>query len=525
MTGTGIDVTIDGAPFWSSGAYSIVEDSTPVAPDDASGGYGQITTTIKDEARVRALSGKRLDLSDGQQGETTGTIRGLGGNGIAATLTADSRLALTAVTRQAQPFVGTLGNAIRYYLGLCGITTGVAIDSSLEAIGVRLLGWNGVVYDQLKRLGPVHRFEMSLVSNNIVFRPVRGRIAENYRNGLVSWTQDETNLAQRVEGYSYTTRSGTELAYPVGGWNEDVTVYTVDAGQTLEIDIPVDASLSTVDQPQCVAFVDRLHTATSIYSVSGKDGIAIQPAQWIAGGGSLKVEIGEDTRSLKVTIVASVETQYAPYRIGVSSGPSDYYSSLRIRGAGVFFEKKLMSLPACLDADRAPQEIGATIDNEFFENEEQLFHALMWSAARFSSARPSIDVSSKGINRRGDSGSARYPTIGDVEARFGAATIGTRYSQLGPTIADWNATLYALVQDSFENQAFGNVGGARVLDNNCWYRIRTATLAPNQITYKAEWDNTIGDVTKAGETIGQWNARWAGKTIGDYNVAPAVPQN
>lgn len=521
MTGTGVDVFVDGKPFWSSGAYSVVEDSTPVDPSDSTGGYGQISTSLRDSKGAKALLGKRLDLTDGQQGETTGVIRGLTGNGLSASVTADSRLALTAVTRQAQPFVGTLGGALRYYLGLCGITAGIVIDDSLEDVPVSLLGWNAVVYDQLKRLGPVHRFEMSLVSNNIVFRPVRGRIAVNYRNTPApQWALDEAGLAQSVEGYSYGTRAGTDLAYPTGGWNDDVTVYVVEAGQSVDIDIPLEASLSAVEQPTCVSFVDRNHSETSVYSVTGNDGIAIQPAQWIAGGGSVSVAIGEDTRSLMVTIKASSETRYAPYRIAVSAGTSDWYSSLRIRGTGVFFTKTKMTLPACLDTDRAPQEVGVTVDNEFFENDEQLFHALMWSAARYSSARQTINVTSKGINRRGESGSARYPTIGDVESEFGSATIGERYAQLGPTIGDWNATLFALVRDDFENQAFGNVSGARVLDDNCWYRIRTATLGPASITYQAEWDNTIDDVTVPGETIGEWNARWAGKTIGEYNLGP-----
>jgi hypothetical protein len=521
VTGTGVDVAVDGKPYWSNGGYSIVEDSTPIDPSDNTGGYGQISTTLYDKDATRAILGKRLDIIDGSQGETTGIVRGLSGNGLSLSVTADSRLALTAVTRQAQPFVGTLGSALRYYLGLCGITAGIVIHDALESIPVKLLGWNAVVYDQFKRLGPVHGFEMSLVSNNIVFRPVRGRVAVNYRDTAPPvWTLDESNLAQSVEGYSYGSRAATDLAYPPGGWTQDVTVYTIDAGQTVELDLPVDASLSAVTQPTCVSFVDRNHRATSVYSVAGNDGIAIQPAQWAAGGGSVKVAIGEDTRSLIVTIKASTDTRYAPYRIAVSAGTSDWYSSLRIRGTGVFITKKKMTLPASLDPDRAPQLVGVTVDNEFFETEESLFHALLWSAARYSSASQKISVTAKGINRRGDSGSARYPTIGDVETKFGAANIGTRFTQLGPTIGDWNTVLYALVRDDFDNQAFGNVNGARVLDKKCWYRIRTATLSPGSINYQAEWDNTIGDATKSGETIGEWNARWAGKTIGDVNMSP-----
>lgn len=520
MPGTGVDIEIGGDPYWSTGTYSITEDSTPVDPADSTGGYGQITFTARQTGETKLLGGKPFTFTDGAQGRTSGVIRGLSGNGFAATLTGDSRLALTAVTRQVQPYVGTLGGALRYYLSLCGITAGIVVDERLEGVRVRLPGWNGIVYDRLKQLGAARGFETTLASTNIIFRPFRGRVAESYRDADVSWTLDETGLAQSVEGYYCNTWAGTKLAYPDGGWSDSVTVYTVEAGQTIELDLPLEASLSSVEQPVCVAFVSRTHESSSVYSVTGSDDLPVQPEQWAAGGGSLRVEIGEDTRSLKVTIRASSETQYAPYRIAVSAGSSDYYSSLRIRGTGVFLKKELLTLPAHTDPDRAQQEVGVTVDNEGFETRDQLYHALLHSAARFGTPRQTINVRSKGINRAGDSGSYVYPTIGDVKAMHPGATIGDLRERLGPTIGDWNAALLASVANDFENQAFGNVGGARVLHDHCWYRIRSATITQGSISYSAERDNTIGDVYRTGETIGEWNARWRGRTIRAVNIAP-----
>jgi hypothetical protein len=204
----------------------------------------------------------------------------------------------------------------------------------------------------------------------------------------------------------------------------------------------------------------------------------------------------------------------------MASGTSNTYSSLRIVGTGVFMEEETMTLPACLDPDLAPDEVGQTVENEFFQTKEQLYHALLWSAARFASARQTINVTTKGINRRGDSGSAVYPTIGDVDALYPSATIDSIYQELGPTIADWNAKLFETVRDDFENQAFGNVAGARVIEGDSWYRIRSATISAGSVQYTAEQDNTIEDVYYTGETIGEWNDRWAGKTIADVNIAP-----
>ena len=70
MTGTGVDAfTGEGAgrrPYWSSGSYTILEDSTPIDPADATGGFGQLTTVLHDDSDARRHGGKRLDLVDGQ---------------------------------------------------------------------------------------------------------------------------------------------------------------------------------------------------------------------------------------------------------------------------------------------------------------------------------------------------------------------------------------------------------------------------------------------------------------------------
>src|SRR5690606_29191636 len=259
----------------------------------------------------------------------------------------------------------------RYYLELCGILTNIVIHPDLEDMPVSLLGWKANVYDQLKKLAVAQGFEMSYVSENVVFRPLRGRIAVDYRDASLGWGMDVTGLAQTAEAYSYTTTSGKKLAYPAGGWDEDVTIYSVDAGQVQEIDIPIEASLSSVDQPVCVSKVDRHHSSSSVYSVTGNDGLPVPPAQWADAGGKLEVSIGEDTRTLKVKITGADDPQYAPYRIAVSSGTSDYYSSLRIVGTGVFYTKELHSLHAHTDKDRAPEEIGVTVDNEFIDSADR----------------------------------------------------------------------------------------------------------------------------------------------------------
>lgn len=521
MSKAAIEVRVDDEIVPQVISYSAVEDSTPIDPSDTTGGYGQVTVQLDDRPEALTWGGRSLELRDGSEGVTVGTIRGRSGNGAAATIVADSRIAQLAVRRTAAPFNGTLGQALRYYLELCNVTGGIVVNSKLESIPVVLPGWRDFVYDQIKRLGTVYGFETSLVSANIVFRPVRTWTTIDYRDSEVSWTQDESNLAQFVRGYFYNnTWRENALAYPPGGWNNKVTVYSVDAGGTTEAELEINASLVSVQQPECVSSVDASYSASSVYTVSGNDGLPIPPAQWIAGGGSVSVEIGEDTKTLKLTIIGARDTEYAPYSIAMASGTSNEYSSLRVVGTGVFSDRQMLELPANTNVDLAPNEVGATVEIEAFATRDDLYHALLRTASRYATPRQTINVTTRGINRVGDSGSAAYPTIATVKKLYPGATIAELAALLGPKISDWNNSLYAAVRSEFVNQAFGNIAGSRRLYRDSWYRVRSATKDATKTVYQAERDNVISDVFYGGETIAQWNARWAGRRIADVNAAP-----
>jgi hypothetical protein len=522
MAGTGADVTIGGVPYWNLGEYSVVEDATPLDPSDLTGGFGQITMTSNEFTGVKRIMGKDLVLSDGALGTTAGVVRGLSGTGNVVTIQANSRLGNLAVERTIPPFTGTLTAGITALLALCGITTGINIDAALGFINVKLPGGRENVHDRLKKLTAAYDFEVSLVSNIAVARVPRQRVAVNYRDASINWTLDQNDFAQNVGGWYYNHVSGTDIAYPLHGAISDVQPIQVDAAEEKVQEIPLDASLSSVVQPACVSSVTPTETGSSKYSVVDNAGVIVQPSDWTGAGGSVRVKIGVDTRTLIVTVVGANIPTRGPFRIGqpVASDVNNYYSTLRIVGTGIFWDKKYMGLEIVEDTDLAPDEVGAEVDNEFFDTADQLYHRLLFTAARYGTDSQSISVSSGGINRLGTTGSAVYPTIGDVAAAYPGATIGTIFTSLGPKISNWNATLYDMVDDDFSNQAFGNIAGARVLYDNSYYRIRSATTRSVGIDYSAERDNIVGDVYRTGETIGQWNTRWSGYTIRDVNIAP-----
>jgi len=530
-----VDITIAGNPKWNASDYSVVEDSTPIDPADTTGGVGQISVTFPESSETKLYRNKLLVLADGNQGTTTGTVRGLSGDGDTSILTADSRMALLNVTRTAQPFSGTLEGAFRYYLGLCGVKDGIVVDAGISTRQVTFPGWQGVVWEKVKQLVASQRVETSLVSNNVVLRPLRGRVAQNHRDASESWSHDASNVAQSIEIFYYQSQQKSDLAYPLGGWNSEVQAYQVDAGARVEFDISLEAtdemslgaSLTSITQPDCVASVARNYQAASVYTVAGNDGLPIPPAQWTAGGGNVSVKVNEDTRSITVTITGMRSPKYAPFTIGMSSGDNTYYSSLRLIGAGVFYDRTKVTLPTGNSPDLAPTVVGATVDSPFITSIDDAYRAGLWTLAAFTSAKRTISVTSTGINRQGEVGD-RIPFMRmgqfNSDGDFAGLTMGgfnKTYS--GMTMGEFSALQMEKLHDAFETQAFGNVSGARTFMDGSWYRIRSVSaLTPESISYSAESDDTMGDFNSAysGMTAKEFNALHRGKTMSDFNARP-----
>lgn len=520
-----VKIKVGDKSFPNQTSFTVSESSTPIDITDTSGGVGQVSFGTIARPGWRSLRKKLLSLVDPSQGKIQGIVSGLENADGALTITADARTIQMTARRQAQPFVGTLGNAIRYYLSLVGITSAMVIDDTLENVPVTIAGFEDEIYLFIaKKLCPAMKMEMSLVSNNIVFRPYRGRTAVNYRNASVTESISEGDVAQAIEitQYASTVRNNA-LVYPVGGWNEDVEIFQVDAGATVVYeDVPVSASLTSVQQPVPVLRVDRYFNSSSVYAVAGNDGLPITPEQWTAQGGSLKVEINEDTRSLKITIKGASLEQYAPYQIAMSSGSSNNYSSLRLVGSGIFLEETVVSLPTGLTEDEAPTEVGAQVYNEAIQTLEQLFDLGIWSMARWKGPRKALSVNTSGINRIGETGSYQYPLVSEFNQANAGKTIA-QFNQewAGKSIADFNAYWASTVADTFANQAFGNVAGARVVHEDEIYRIRSASIGAN-VSYSADPDTTVGDfdIAWTGYSIEEFNAFWDGLTIADFNVRP-----
>ena len=513
--------------------YRVTEDSTPIEASDSTGGTGQITfTAVDDPSRFGSmlLFNDTIRLSDTQRGDAEGRINEITSNDRLLSVTADSRLGDLVVEKQAAAVNGTFLSVVLYYLGLCGITTGIGMDTSLSSIPVIAPGWTGDVWTKIKQLCVTLGVEVTQIRTGIVFRPVRSNVAVEINNVTESWTVSNSDLSQKVEIYYYNTqyRAG-QLVYPAGGWNEDVTVYTIDAGQTLEVNIPVDVTIASLTQPAPVLTVSETETG-SYYSVTGRDGEAIDPNKWVYDGGSLVVAIGEDQNSIDLTVIGAVgETaDLAPFRIGVSVGPSEYYSSLRINGNGTHYKRESIVVPTGADAAVTAREVGVNVDNIFVATKAQAQSLALDVASKWASPVRQINIQRAVISAPsdGDGGQYDYATFADFDA-YAAANSITTFAQFdtawsGQTFGDFDAYWFDLVDDQFAFQVFGNANGARVQFRRAIYRIRSIQITESTVSYTAEADTTFGDfdTSAAGMTFSQFDTSYAGLTFQDFSLIP-----
>jgi len=542
-----VEATISGTGTYAGvraniADYSAVEDATPIDPASNSGGVGQLTLSVVENPSASgtiSLLDNGITLTDGSRGTTTGTVSGIDVSDGVASITADSRLGALLATRTAAPQNLNMEQTFRYYLQLAGITTNIVFEVpttvpyrySTSAL-IATPGWTDVIFDRIRQFAIVCGAEVSLVSNNIVFRPLRTRISENKRDTSISSSTKKGQIARNIEVAYYQNNYKTDAqVYPEGGaWTPDTPVYQVDAGETLEVNVPVQAYLLSVIQPTCVPYVARYDTG-SVYSVVGQDGLAIVPAQWTENGGSVTVAIGEDPSTLDITIVGARTTQ-GPYRIAVGAGASDVYSSLRIQGTGTYFDRQIVKLPTGVPDSATPQDVGVTVENPYISTPADAYDLGVRTAMRFAGFDQAISVTTLGVNRADYSGNTRYPTFSEFNTGVnGQATnwTGKTFSQFntewaGKTFQQFDDYYYSLVRTDFSNQAFGNVSGSRVRYRDAFYRIDSATVAAVNTSYTATADTLFQDfsnvwalATHEGTSAGPFVGKTTPYTFADFN--------
>ena len=515
----GFKLTIAGSEY-EAVDFSVQESSSPLGAGDSSGAVGSISFStpypdidvVPDHPLhlygVNLLVGKDVRLADSRKGFTLGRVTTVRRNMASALIeiTATSRLGeLNVYNVQASPFVGRLEEAFKRYLELAGVTAGFFVDPVLSGRQVVFPGWNGELWFNLKQMATAVNCDISLVSGVIMLRPLRTRVATRGRDIDRSSSVGGGTLAQNIEVIQYNNTPITnKLVYPPGGWSEEVTVLNVNAGESISETLQLSASVESISQPVMQTSVSRTHDTSSVYTVVGDDGLPITPAAWSANGGSLRVTINPDTVSLTVNITAPSNLPnkdgkpLQQYGISLSSESSTgRYSTLRIIGTGVAFEKESVLVPTGATERETATEVGVTVDNPFLSTRDEVYSAGLWAARAFDGSAMSLQGTVSAINRRGDTGGVTLRTYQYVQGLFQGRT----YSQVqagfeGKSYSAVESDINSGTDDDSENQVFGNVAGSRVWDKETarWYRMRSGTLVPSGIRFDAEDDLLHSDV-------------------------------
>lgn len=496
----GVRLTVDGIDY-EAVTYTVQEDSTPTSSDDSTGSVGSITFDIVNVENPFLLEGKEVSLKDTRRGTTVGTV-------TQVTETDNNRVSVTCFTRlgklniydvQAQPFSGTLRDAFLLYAGLAEQFVDVAVDEQIEGRPVVFQGWKGELWFHLKQMAAAQDCEVSLVSGVILLRPLRSREIIRHRNIDRGRRYGGQSLARAVEVYQYNNRViNNTSVYPTGGWSPETEVISVPAGETTERVLELSASLTYIQPPVMQTFVAQGYNSSSVYTIVGDDGLPIVPAQWTAQGGRLTVSINEDTTSITVTVKGAEGIRgtkgepISTFSVALGADTTgNRYSTLRLVGTGVAFEKEKIRVRTCVRDNLTGTDVGITIDNPFLSTADEAWSAGIKAARWFAGEKMELNGTVSAVNQLGDSGSAAYPKYSFDQAQHQGRTYAQVQSlNSGRTYDSIQRAYLELVQSDFNNQVFGNVNGARVWDEKTrrWYRTRNATVAPGPISFSAEDD-------------------------------------
>jgi len=541
----GFRLLIDGRDYEAQD-FRVQEAATPLAAGDSSGSVGTISFSIPQPDPdiapnhpinlygVNYLLKKHVRLDDTRKGFSLGRIssvqRSL--NSALINVTALSRLGeLNVYNVQANPFVGTLDDAFQYYMSLANVTFDFATDPSVATKPVVFPGWGGELWYHLKQMAAAVDCDVSLVSGVILLRPIRARVATRGRDMDRNFQSGGGNLAQSIEVIQYNNRPITNtLVYPIGGWSEEVSTINVNSGETVEQILELSASVTSIQQPVMQTFVSRDYSASSVFTVVGDDGLPITPTQWTNFGGSLRVDVNQNTTSLTVTITAPTGipnkdgNEIGVYGIALSSDESTgRYSTLRIVGSGVAFNKKSVLIPTGVTPSETATEIGVTIDNPFLSEADEVYRTGLRAVRGYNGTAMSISGTVVAVNQLGDTGELVLKTYGEVQTSYAGMTYGqVQTLNAGQTYTQVQEAFNTGADELFENQVFGNVNGARIWDKYSarWYRIRNGTLPPGGIQFDAEDDLTHGDNQQflQGLTYANVQTRYTGLTYNEVDL-------
>lgn len=395
--------------------FSVSESSQSHDSNDSSGTVGEFDVQVKkpfmdsifSEYGHGYIRNKRVRL-DTWYGSLFGTANGISqANDYSMTISGVSEMGpLNAYNITAPPYTGTLVGLLEVYFSLIS-NAAPEFSAHPDLIGrtITAPGWKGELWYHLKLLCAAERIQIALrPGGGVRVTPSVHHELEHVPLSDLGVTFQETGLAEAVEVYHYGSQwVNNGLIYPSGGWHEEVEILSVNAGEIAEQTLELSASLESFVPPQMVEYVGKDEEDKSVYTIVGDDGFPIKPDQWADNGGKVEFELGEDTRTIRVTMTGAVGIRndqgelMRSFSLALASDTSgSRYSTLRILGTGVVFDRREVRFPTGVPSELTGTEIGATIDNPFISTMGQAAQAGSLAAYKFAGAAPELSQTSLG---------------------------------------------------------------------------------------------------------------------------------
>jgi hypothetical protein len=484
------------------GAYRVTEDATPRIPGDSSGGVGSISADMIADKGTILFSGNIVELNDTSISPIRGIVRDISISNGEATITADTLMAKLTVSRTATAFHGTLVEAITYYLGLAGITSGFSVATAIRNRYVVYPGFYNNIWTFLKQMASVEKFEIASVNDIIVFREMHQFTAQA-NAGKQELSISTSNVALTAGVYCYNTAwVESEKVWPL---NLNESPFQVGSGETIVHVLKSDVSLESILPAQVTTdsdLADYLSVVTnynefhknnpnfipmkpdhSYYMIHDGDHV-INPFEWAGLGGYMNLEIDpEDSTQIIMTLRGAVNPTVGTWHIAsaVFDGEDSFTfnNGLHVYGTGVRTRKELITVQTGADPAYVLEDSAPTIDNICIATKSQAYTAAAQVAA--SVAGPAMDYSS---------------TAGRIKV---AGSDGV-----------------------YANPKFGEIAGTRIQYGDTIFRISTVSATALGLDYSAERDTMIEDFNKvwAGASFDNFNNEWAGKTFDEFSVEP-----
>lgn len=453
-------------------SWSVQEDATTIDPSNFNGGAGQVVVNALEGANSLLAMDKQLFLENAQSGTVQTTVREVQISDGSLTLTADSPLGLFNSHHTVMPHIGTLQSAMSYYLGLVGVTASLSVDPSIASRPVTYPGWVGNVWDNIKQILSAEQIEMTCILGSVFVQPLRGSVSSLRRGTSLSKSLNKQQVAEQVEIYWYNnTAINKGEVYPVPSEKEAPSPATVEASATTRFTVQLNASLSSVNQPECIDYVlNKNYSGTDgVYSVIANDNLPVPTAQWLGNGGSLSVRITDDPSVIEVTVVGMRNSGAAqgPFRIAMSSGNA--YNSLHITGQGVSWRAESTVLYTGATGVVTGEKVGVTVENRFISSYNQALNAGQNTAKAYART---------------------HTSSGDVV--------------------------------SFDNQVFGTAVGSVIKTPDANYRIDSIDVSENGTNFSATEDTTMSDFAAAwaGLPPEAFANYWTNKSALDFATTP-----